>query len=110
MLQKGLIENLFLLSPFTTLKQLNESYAVLSGIYKETMPSLIFSTDKDCKVTNEELTNISTLIGAVITNAMVAHTDEVNKGGKRKNVIDSLILAKQHLTVFRELINEAKTK
>lgn len=79
-------------------------------MYTDIIPSLIFSTDKDCKVSNDKLNDLSALVSATITFAMTAHVDEINKGSKRKNVIDSLMLAKEQLTKLRELINEAKTK
>ncbi len=109
-LQKRTVDNLFMLCPFSTLKQLTESFDTFSTMYKDAIPALIFSTDKDCKVTNEKLTELSALAGAVCKFAMTAHVDEINKGSKRRNVIESLMLAKEHLTKLRELINAAKTK
>lgn len=110
MLEMNLLKKLFEQGSFTNLKQLKQGFDMLCHLYKKKIPTLIFSTNRNYKVTNEDLTNISALIGTVITYTMSAHSSELNQGGKRKNVIDSLVLAEEHLTKLREIINEAKTK
>lgn len=112
-LQKRLINNLFQLSPFSTLKALNKTYEAFETVYRQVIPTLIFSTDKDYKVSIEDLGDLATSTTAVITQVQLAKYNELIKQ-KRKNVIDALALTEEQLakfiTLIDEVINEAKIK
>lgn len=108
-LQMGLLQKLFALGPFNSLKETMRSFEALEKIYEKNIPGRSSSATRNYKVRDEQFSEILSAAATVSLAAMNEHTKELKKKRRRKNVIASITLAKKHLTEFRKIIEEART-
>lgn len=105
-LQKTLIDNLFNLGPFSTLKTLTKQYDAYLAAYKKHIPTLAFSSDRDYKLKLAPLNTFAEAVTELTTQVKVALFEK--RDSNQKNVLIALTLMQKYLTELSRLIEELK--